>query len=67
MMACPLQQIRFSRQSNSTSLLLNNIKKAIETAKIVMGRRKIEFEKKDESMFNFIFELTKSDREKRGF
>lgn len=43
------------------------IKKAIETAKIVMGRRKIEFEKKDESMFNFIFELTKSDREKRGF
>ena len=44
-----------------------DIKKAIETAKIVMGRRKIEFEKKDESMFNFIFELTKSDREKRGF
>jgi len=43
------------------------IKKTIETAKIVMGRRKIEFEKKDEAMFNFIFELTKSDREKRGF
>lgn len=50
--------------SSSTSY---DIKKAIETAKIVMGRRKIEFEKIDESMFNFIFELTKSDREKRGF
>jgi UDP-N-acetylglucosamine diphosphorylase/glucosamine-1-phosphate N-acetyltransferase len=44
-----------------------DIKKAIETAKIVMNRRKIEFEKKDEVMFNFIFELTKTDREKRGY
>ena len=44
-----------------------DINKAMETAKIVMGRRKIDFEKKDERMFNTIFELTKTDREKRGY
>lgn len=44
-----------------------DIKKAIETALIVMGRRKIDFEKKDKVMFDIIFELTKSDREKRGY
>lgn len=42
-------------------------KKAIETAKIVMSRRKIDFEKKDDLMFNTIFDLTKNDREKRGY
>jgi hypothetical protein len=44
-----------------------DIKKAIETAKIVMGRRKIDFEKKDEMMFNKVFDLTKNDRNKRGY
>ena len=44
-----------------------DIKKAIETAKIVTSRRKIDFEKKDELMFNTIFDLTKNDREKRGY
>ena len=44
-----------------------DIKKAIETAKIVTNRRKIDFETKDELMFNTIFELTKNDREKRGY
>ncbi|MBK7631556.1 MAG: GlmU family protein [Ignavibacteriales bacterium] len=44
-----------------------DIKKAMETAKIVMSRRKIDFETKDELMFNLIFELTKNDREKRGY
>jgi UDP-N-acetylglucosamine diphosphorylase / glucose-1-phosphate thymidylyltransferase / UDP-N-acetylgalactosamine diphosphorylase / glucosamine-1-phosphate N-acetyltransferase / galactosamine-1-phosphate N-acetyltransferase len=44
-----------------------DVKKAIETAKIVMSRRKIDFELKDELMFNLIFELTKNDREKRGY
>ena len=44
-----------------------NIKKAIEKTKIVTSRRKIDFEKKDELMFNAIFELTKNDREKRGY
>ena len=37
----------------------------METAKIVMSRRKIDFETKDELMFKAIFELTKNDREKR--
>ena len=44
-----------------------DINKAMETAKIVMGRRKIDFDKKDEMLFNTIFDLTKSDREKRGY
>lgn len=44
-----------------------DISKAIETAKIVMARRNIKFEQKEETLFKFIFELTKSDREKRGF
>lgn len=44
-----------------------NIKKAIETAKIVLSRRNINFDKTDELMFNLIFELTKNDREKRGY
>ena len=49
----------------SSTVYDNN--KAMETAKIVMGRRKVNFEKKDEMMFNTIFELTKNDREKRGY
>lgn len=44
-----------------------DINKAIQTAKIVTARRKIEFGQIDEALFKFIFELTKSDREKRGF
>ncbi|MDP2365630.1 MAG: transferase, partial [Ignavibacteria bacterium] len=44
-----------------------DIKKAIETAIVVTSRRKIDFEKKDELMFNTIFGLTKTDREKRGY
>ncbi len=44
-----------------------DIKKAIETAKIVLSRRNINFDKTDELMFNLIFELTKNDREKRGY
>ena len=44
-----------------------DINKAMETANIVMSRRKIDFGKNDESMFKLIFELTKSDREKRGY
>jgi hypothetical protein len=44
-----------------------DIKRAMETANIAMNRRKIDFETKDELMFNTIFELTKNDREKRGY
>ncbi|MBK7229697.1 MAG: GlmU family protein [Ignavibacteriales bacterium] len=47
--------------------LAYDINKSIETAKIVFNRRKISFDKKDEIMFKVIFELTKSDREKRGY
>ena len=44
-----------------------DIKKAIETAKIVMNRRNLDFSSKDEFLFNTIFELTQNDREKRGY
>jgi UDP-N-acetylglucosamine diphosphorylase/glucosamine-1-phosphate N-acetyltransferase len=40
--------------------------KAIETAKIVLSRRKINFDNEEQKLFEKIFELTKSDREKRG-
>lgn len=37
-------------------------KKAIEVAKIVMARRKLEFTQEDEAIFNTIFEENKADR-----
>jgi len=40
--------------------------KAIETAKVVLSRRKINFESEEQKLFEKIFELTKSDRDKRG-
>jgi UDP-N-acetylglucosamine diphosphorylase/glucosamine-1-phosphate N-acetyltransferase len=43
-----------------------DLQKAIGTAKIVLSRRKINFEQEEEKLFNEIFELTKSNREKRG-
>jgi len=39
----------------------------MQTAKIVLSRRNINFEHRDETMFKTIFELTKNDREKRGY
>ncbi|MFZ1518459.1 MAG: GlmU family protein [Ignavibacteriaceae bacterium] len=56
----------FTWGGNESSISYD-IKKAIETAKIVMSRRKLEFKKNDEEMFSFIYELTKTDREKRGY
>lgn len=44
-----------------------NINKAIETAKVMTSRRKIEFTSDDEKLFEDIFNLTKSDRDKKGF
>jgi UDP-N-acetylglucosamine diphosphorylase/glucosamine-1-phosphate N-acetyltransferase len=44
-----------------------DISKALETARIVTGRRKIDFSSVDEKLFNLIFEFTKPDREKRGY
>ena len=43
-----------------------DLQKAIDTAKVVLSRRKIIFDKEEEKLFHKIFELTKSDREKRG-
>jgi UDP-N-acetylglucosamine diphosphorylase / glucose-1-phosphate thymidylyltransferase / UDP-N-acetylgalactosamine diphosphorylase / glucosamine-1-phosphate N-acetyltransferase / galactosamine-1-phosphate N-acetyltransferase len=43
-----------------------DLQKAIDTAKIVLSRRKITFASEEEKLFKEIFELTKSDREKRG-
>jgi len=42
-----------------------DLQKAIDTAKIVLSRRKIHFEREEENLFQSIFELTKSDREKK--
>ena len=57
----------FTWGGNKSSSISYDLSKAIQTAKIVMDRRKIIFEKEDEKLFNTIFELTKSDREKRGY
>jgi UDP-N-acetylglucosamine diphosphorylase/glucosamine-1-phosphate N-acetyltransferase len=43
-----------------------DLQKAVETAKVVLSRRKINFEKEEKNLFHSIFELTKNDREKRG-
>lgn len=43
-----------------------DVSKAIETAKIVMSRRKITFDNDDEILFKTIFSLTENDRRKRG-
>lgn len=43
-----------------------DLQKAVETAKIVLSRRKINFESEEENLFKRIFELTQNDREKRG-
>jgi UDP-N-acetylglucosamine diphosphorylase/glucosamine-1-phosphate N-acetyltransferase len=47
-------------------LIEYELPKAIETAKVVLSRRKINFELEEQKLFEKIFELTKSDREKRG-
>jgi len=47
--------------------LVYTIDRAMQTAKIVLSRRNINFEHRDETMFKTIFELTKNDREKRGY
>lgn len=44
-----------------------DISKAIDTAKMVMSRRNIDFDSRDQELFTYIFELTKTDREKRGY
>ena len=41
--------------------------KAIETAKAVFARRNKNFSTEDENLFEYIFNLTKEDRSKRGY
>jgi UDP-N-acetylglucosamine diphosphorylase/glucosamine-1-phosphate N-acetyltransferase len=42
------------------------IEKCLDTAKVVMARRKIEFTKSDEALLRKIFEITKNERMKIG-
>ena len=41
--------------------------KALETAKAVFARRDKNFTGEDEKLFEYIFNLTKEDRTKRGY
>jgi len=50
-----------------SSSTVYDVNKAIETARIVINRRKVEFDSIDEKLFKSIFELTQSNREKRGY
>ncbi len=50
----------------SESLETNILEKAIETAKRVTARRKVQFSDVDENILRFIFEVTKAEREKIG-
>lgn len=43
-----------------------DLQKSMETAKVVMARRKIDFTKADEEVFKTVFELTSNERQKRG-
>ena len=40
--------------------------RCLDTAKVVMSRRKIEFKKTDEDLFRKIFEITKNERMLKG-
>lgn len=42
------------------------VQKAIQTAKVVLTRRNINLDNEDENLFNTVFDLTMTDREKRG-
>lgn len=47
-------------------MITYDLKKSMETAKVVMARRKVEFTKADEEVFKTVFELTSNERQKRG-
>lgn len=44
-----------------------DVKKSLETAKVMTSRRNIDFTADDETLFNYVFNLTQSDRDKKGF
>ena len=43
-----------------------DVNKCLDTAKVVMSRRKIEFKKYDEELFRKIFDMTINDRMLKG-
>lgn len=47
-----------------TNMVEHNLEKAIETARIVMGRRKVEMTKEYENLLRKVFELTAEERKK---
>jgi UDP-N-acetylglucosamine diphosphorylase/glucosamine-1-phosphate N-acetyltransferase len=50
----------------SDNLQTYNVDKCLDTAKVVMSRRKIEFKKTDEDLFRNIFDFTKNERMIKG-
>lgn len=52
---------------STDSIQVYDFKKSIETARMVTARRKVNFSNEDEKLFEDIFELTKNDRDKKGF
>jgi hypothetical protein len=50
----------------SDNLQTYDVDKCLDTAKVVMSRRKIEFKKNDENLFRKIFDLTKNERMIKG-
>ncbi len=44
-----------------------DVKKGIDTARAMTSRRKIDFTADDEALFNYIFNLTQAERDKKGF
>lgn len=48
------------------SMTTYDVNKSMQTAKVVMARRKVEFTKADEEVFKTVFELTSNERQKRG-
>jgi len=51
----------------SESMVTYDVDKAIETAAIVMARRKIKMSSADVDLFRYIFELTMNERIRKGF
>jgi len=63
----PPKYITSFRWGGSSSVREYKLAKAIETAKAVFKRRDKIFSEEEENIFNTIFNLTKADRERRGY
>lgn len=51
----------------SESLQTYDINKSLETARVMMSRRNVDFTRDDEDLFSEVFNLTRSARDKKGF